>query len=522
MISSRPYPELFHKSTITIPLVDGLDRGNAREATGNCLVLYKDMTSHEPRLLQRSNVLSDRPVLCCIKRVYGAAFSGYPPSTSDAGDSVLDIFVLEARKCKFKPSKAIEARRRQLHRSAENVTNMIKEMLGDEVRKYLNRTASLLIDSDAKFTWHMLANNCQRLIDRLLNGKDFEYTFPRLPEGFGSVGSTDIWKKLPWPRYLISFGDRVEGKDISIKQPNSSVTNFCHKNSSDGDIIDFLELGIHQAGRNGGNSCFKDLSELALVTPQPSLENYRELSNNALWDLPRDSLSILQYHLLRPSSRYSTISGQAFDETQWNQSRRRMLQQLDTIASYTGALGSALLDLFHREPNITSKVAIPKSRIFGSLRADETVRIVRSGRMVGYVIGRRQERLTKALGHAEKRSNAIRTSLNKHLGKASAVLTSVLSLMQAHNALEYAALILHLYPELVGLCMGFPGSVGTATNLVDIFLACQLQAIKIANRDSWIYMNFGDVIFAYQLLRKSKSTRKELREGNSRKPVATE
>ena len=518
MISSRPFPELFHKSTITIPLVDGLDRGNAREATGNCLVLYKDMTSREPRLLQRSHSPSGRSVLCCVKRVYGAAFSGYPASMSDTASSILDIFVLEARKCKFKPSKTVESRRRQLHRSAEIVTKLIKEILGHEVRKYLNRTASLLLNPDARFTWRMLGNNCQRLVDRLLTGKDFEYTFPRLPKGFGSVGSPDLWKKIPWPRYLISFGDRVEGKDISIQQPNSSVTKFCHRNSSDGDIIDFLEFEIHQVGRIGGNSCFKHLSELALVIPQPGSENYWQLSNNALWDLPRDSLSILQYHLLRPSSRYSTISGQAVYETQWMQSRIRALHQLDTIASYTGALGSALLDLFYREPNITSKVTIPKSRVFGSLRADEKVRIIRSGSVMGYVIARRQERLTKALGHAKTISNAIQTLSEKNPGKASAAVlrTSASLLMQVPKRLM----------DLKGFRpMTTFGELNVLMSLIflsDTLLACRLQAIQIGNRDNWIYMNSGAVIFAYQLCRKSKSTRKGLRDGNSRQPVATE
>ena len=502
-------------------------------------MLYRDMTSHEPCLLQRSHLLSDRSVLCCVKRIYGAAFSGYPASTSDTRKSILDTFVLEARNCKFKPSKTVESRRRQLHRSAENVTRLVKEMLGDEVKKYLNRIASLLMDSDAKLTWHMIRNNCQRLIDRLLKGKDFEYTFPRLPKGFGWVGSTDLWKNVPWPRYLISFGDRVEGKNISIQQPNSSVTKFCNSDFSDGDIIDFLELEIHQMGHNGGTSCFKDLSELALVIPQPDSEDYWQLSNNALWDLPRDSLSILQYHLLRPSSKYSTISGQAFDETQWIQSRLRALHQIDIIASYTGALGSALLDLFHREPNIISKVTIPKSRIFGSLRSDEKVRIIRSGSMVGYVIAQRQERLTKTLDHAETIFNAIEKASEKYLGKVgAAVLMSgpfKSLLMQALTQLSYheemrakirstsltrptdfmnimlqsSRLAMSISTGLAGL-----GGLGLANTL-------ELQAIQIANRDNWIYLNFGDIIFAYQIWRKSKSIRKELQKGNSRKPVAT-
>ena len=216
------------------------------------------------------------------------------------------------------------------------------------------------------------------------------------------------------------------------------------------------------------------------------------------------------------------MSGQAFDEMQWTQSRLRALQQLDTIASYTGALGSALLDLFHREPNITSKVAIPKSRIFGSLRADEKVRIIRSGTTVGYVIGRRQGRLTKALGHAEKKFNAIRRSLERVWVVVPR--TSVLLLMQARKSLGDSEYIdsIRLYTDVIRIAGGSLGSLGASTDMADILLACQLQAMKIANRDNRLYMKFGDVIFAHQVWRKSKSTRKEIRKGNSRKPAATE
>ena len=512
--------------------MDGLDRDNARQATRDCLVLYEDMTSHKPCLLEQSHSLFDRSVLCCVKRVYGAAFSEYPPSTSDTGNLVLESFVLEARECRFKPSKTVESRRRQLHRSAEKVTKLMKEMLGDEVRKYLNRIASLLMDSDAKLTWHVLGNNCQRLIDRLLKGKDFEYAFPRIPKGFGSVDSMDLWKMVQWPRYLISFGDRIEGKDISIQQPNSAVTKFCHNNISDGDIVDFLELEISRVGLNSGNSRFKDLSELALVIPQPKSENYSQLSNNALWDLPRDSLSILQYHLLRPSSKYSTITGQVIDETQWTQSRFRLLHQLDTIASYTGALGSALLDLFHREPKVMSKITIPKSRIFGSLRADEMVSIIRSGSMVVYVIARRKEGLAKALDQAATMFKAIQKSSEKYPGKtgtrvlnSGAVEALLMRLLKASaDPKERRAIIResplkdtllqNLWPALVDM-FSFNTELGSTT-----IQTLPLQVIKIANRDNWLYLSFGDVIFAYQTWRKSKNTRKGLRQGSSRKPLA--
>ena len=62
-------------------------------------------------------------------------------------------------------------------------------------------------------------------------------------------------------------------------------------------------------------------------------------------------------------------------------------------------------------------------------------------------------------------------------------------------------------------CIGFGG--------IESLLHFALQAIQITNRDNWIYLNFGDVHFAYQIWRKNKSIRKEPHEGNSREPVAT-
>ena len=498
MISSRPFPELFQNSTITSSLINGIGSDDPRQAMGDCLVLYKDKTSHAPSLCQRSHASSGRSVLCCVKRVYGAAFSGYPLSASDNQNALLDVFVEEALKCKFKPSKTVESRRRQLHVSAKIVVTAIKEMLGVEVRKYLNRIASLLMDSEADLKWRMLGNNCQRLIDRLLKGKDFEYTFPRLPKGFGAANSTQLWKKVPWPRYLISFGDRIENKDISIQQPNSCVSKFCSDSFSDGDIIDFLESEIRQANRKDGNLCFKNLSELALLTPQPDSEDHQRLSNNAIWDLPRDTFSILQYHLLRPSSKYWTISGPKFDELQWTQSRLRLFDQLDILASCTGALGCALLDRFYQDPNLISIVTIPKSRIFGSLRADEKVRVVRSGSMVGYVIAQRQTRLSTVVNLAENILKLMKTLIVFPGRSKSAKLRSeklIKTLMAPLNLLGWRATIPTIF-------RGYPGL--SAHDL----LALQLRVLQIAKRDNWIYLDFNDVIFACQIGRKSKNTRK--------------
>ena len=530
LISSRPCPQLFSKTTTPDHLVDNFDGDDSQATTHNSLVLYKDKTSHATRLLQRSQTISSRQTLCSVKRVYGGAFSGFPAMTSTLEKNLQDSFISEASKCKFNASKTVKSRRRQLHRSSESVTKLIQEIIGDEVRKFVNRTASVLLNPETNLTWHVMKNNCQKLIDRLLSGKDFEYIFPRLPERLDSSDSVNPWALVPWPRYLISFGDRVEGKDISLYQPNSSVAEFCHKGAFDTDVIDFLEIEIELADRGDGNPSFVNLSELALVTPQLNFEESQEVFQNTLWDLPRDTFSILQFHLMRPYSRYSTVSGQAFDDVQWLRSRLRTLTQLDIAASYTGALGSALLSAFYTQPSLTSKVTIPKSRIFGSLRADEKVRIIRSGGIVGYVIAQRQQRLTNALDLSAKVIKMLQVRFEKRVGKLGA---SVLKSRAFKAYLDQLLLPLTMIKNVHDVGIQPTGTnfleefirlrqfvspfdhLGNAAilgmSLIDRMLKLELQVFKVAHRDNWIYLNLGELYLAYQILGSNKNTRKKPR-----------
>ena len=216
LISPRPYPRLFHDSNAALSFIEGGGRDGSKEALGDYIIIYEDRMSKKRHISQESRKTTDRSTLCCVKRVYGAAFSGYPKLHSEEELSIIDAFIVEARRCKLRPSKTVAAQRRQLHRSAEILRDLLKEMFGGEVRKYLNRIASVLMDANTKLSWNMWTNNCQKLVDRLLNGKDFEYVFPRLPKGFGSRPALETEGNFSWPRYLISFGDRVEGEHISI------------------------------------------------------------------------------------------------------------------------------------------------------------------------------------------------------------------------------------------------------------------------------------------------------------------
>ncbi|KAI4256936.1 MAG: hypothetical protein L6R42_005947 [Xanthoria sp. 1 TBL-2021] len=351
----------------------------------------------------------------------------------------------------------------------------------------------------------MFSNNCQRLVDRLLDGKDFEYVFPRLPRGFSSFAPSEAWKHFRWPRYLISFGDRIEGQDISIRQPNSCVTKFCDRGLFTEDIIDFLELEIGQAEIKKGNHSFKDLKELALMTPQRNTEDYQKVAEDALWDLPRDSLSLIQYHLLRPHTKYSTITGKLFDRTQWIDGRLRALQQLDVIACYAGALGSALLEMFYHEPDMVSRITIPKSRIYGSLRADEKVRVFRSGYMVNYVISQRQDQSMWPIDTAERMFDAIQLTSKKYFHKAG---TKAFNSRLFRSILMKILKSMTMQPPQGSLRLRYPSIVPNETFLTLYpLIIISLETMRIVSRDNWIYLSFGKILIAYQAYKKSKNVR---------------
>ncbi|KAL8877568.1 MAG: hypothetical protein Q9198_004437 [Flavoplaca austrocitrina] len=462
------------------------------------LIVYRDKESHERSVLEESHPAGDRQILCCVKRTYGAAFSGYPTSDSDYEGTVLDTFVREAGKCRFQPSKTVPARRRQLHKSATHFCNVVKAAIGNEAKKYIWHIASTLLDSQSNPKWNMFTNNCQRLTDRLLKGKDFEYVFPRLPAGFPSLAGSEEWKHFEWPRYLISFGDRVEGQSINIQQPNSCVTKFCEQIGSTEDIIDFLELEIDQAELGSGNHIFKDLKELALITPQPHTEVYRTTAEDALWDLPRDSLSILQFHLRRPFAKYSTATGQNFDETQWMDGRLRVLQQLDIIACYAGALGLALLEMFRQKPDLVNKVEIPKSRIFGSLRSNEKARVARSGGLVRYIISQRQYNIG-----AERLSEAVWQSIFHSFATevfASRIIKSTINLKVMLQSMKSQ------FRDVSDPYNKSSASFEEMTGLDDL--------MQINQRDNWEYLRVGSILIAHQFYRKSKNTRKAMKKTN--------
>ena len=97
---------------------------------------------------------------------------------------MIEALVTVAEECNYPISKSLQARHEQLSASTRRVMESLHRLLDYDVEVYLKRFASILLNPRFELRWHLMGNNCQKFVDGLLNCKDFEYLFPRLPERF--------------------------------------------------------------------------------------------------------------------------------------------------------------------------------------------------------------------------------------------------------------------------------------------------------------------------------------------------
>jgi len=316
-----------------------------------------------------------RPVLADLKRVYGGAFSGYPESRHESDTAVVRCLIQEAEGfLKIRKSKKKHTVEAWKVRSAARLTEQLKSCLGNEVEKHLRRFANILYENKKDTEWSILLNNCQLLANRLLGGEDFEYVVPQLPRDMKDETG------FKWPRYLLSFGNHIEGFGKSLYQPNCLITHFCQSTPTiDYDVIDFMQA---QKADPRGSSHIKAISGLSLH-PDSTRRNSSGLPLDQLWIVPGEALSILQFHLVRSSYKYGEIFNAVDQESEtekeqaWLRNRLRVLQLLDVFASFTGALGVTLFDQFRSMgPDRLSRVTLPAARVMGNMRADEKLVIL--------------------------------------------------------------------------------------------------------------------------------------------------
>ncbi|KAK3298106.1 uncharacterized protein B0H64DRAFT_423943 [Chaetomium fimeti] len=352
-ISPRPPPAFF--SDYGVGDVDDLWRMEKRP------FFYWDRETGKPHRDARAEEFPfrPRPILACLKRVYSAAFSGFPERAQLREGAVVQRLMELGNSYMSLPREKEALRRRSaLKELAEGLRSSLEICLGGEVDKHLSRIANILVERKDRGEWSILTNNCQLLVNLLLGGDDFEYVIPLPPKDLKE-------ESFRWPRYLISFGNHIEGFGKSLYQPNGLITQYNQSNPAvDYDLIEYISKCVNTPSESHSKS-------LARLCWFPSTSLCSQVFLDTLWSLPGDSLSLLQFHLLRPPHKYR------LNEEAWIKNRLCVMQALGVMATFMGAIGNALhRHLVARDGFLLSQITIPPARVLGNVRADERLRIL--------------------------------------------------------------------------------------------------------------------------------------------------
>jgi hypothetical protein len=308
----------------------------------------------------------------------------------------------------------------------------LHKLLDHEVDIHIQRLAKRLMDPKTVLKWHPRHNSCQQFVDTLLDGQDFEHLSPLFPKEFVTDEGVRQTPGFAWPRYLISFNDHIDGLSTLSSQPKSIISKYCQATRDRCDIVEFAELTLLKEKRElkklvrtrkGAVKQFaketfkmapkfvvmaapigllapKGLVELSipktvlernvyqelLLTPcvasgEDKVEGENAMSEallDALWDLPRDTMSILQFHLPRPSTKYSTKQNKVLERKDWIKNRLRVFRPQDLFASLAGGFGAAVIEVVSTNPTSLKRLSIPHAPIYGTAHVSDKIGFLNS------------------------------------------------------------------------------------------------------------------------------------------------
>ena len=353
------------------------------------------------RPCQRS--LEFHRLLASAKLVYGGVFSGYRASNRQQEKAVVDLLVSVSESFKFNASKLITTQYKALRSGAAVILAALAELIGPEVHSHLERFAARLLNPKTALRWNLHTNSCQNFANKLLRG-DFNGLYPMAPGRPSSAKHLALCSDHPWSRYLFCFKNTIDSPqywNLSM-QCRSIVWQFYGWSRDNCDLIEFTELMI----RRQSQDTRKALEVLLLNTPNKVSDAKGKVDiANALWNLPRDSLSLLQTHLLRRPEKYCNAEGLALTKEEWVLNRLKVLQQLDIFACLGGGLASAWLAQFEQYPEDLRELIFPDSEMYGTLRADEQMVTIQLGPMNMRTVKGRSFDGWKEIGRGLRRNN---------------------------------------------------------------------------------------------------------------------
>lgn len=310
----------------------------------------------------------DRRFLGCAKRVYGGVFSGHKRENMEGEDRIISRFI-EAKdafpaQMEMGVSGAVGYHRAKLQGLVQPVIDAIKQTFAHEIDFYLKHFAKSLSNQENTLKWDLEKNNCQGFYRMLLKGLPIAFSFLP-PKEYSNVepANREIFQEAP--RYCLSFGADTD-TPIALLRPQwrSIIWNFYHNKRDYCDMIEFGERFRSTLGEMPTESW-----KVFDGTDDGDVQGMT--LGDALWSIPRDSISMIQTHLLRHSCRYTTKEGRGLSEIQWYENRLRIFHQLDVFASLSGGLIRTLCEESVRQQHLLPDAIFSIASTFGTLHATE-------------------------------------------------------------------------------------------------------------------------------------------------------
>jgi hypothetical protein len=119
---------------------------------------------------------------------------------------------------------------------------------------------------------------------------------------------------------------------------------------------------------------------------------------DALWTIPRDTISMLQTGLMRSWARHSDNEGRSLSPRQWVLNRLRILHQVDVFASLCSGLAAAMLLELGNNIELLSRYYYPTAATYGTLHVSEKM-VVYHRMGIMFITGRERDRWKRKVKH---------------------------------------------------------------------------------------------------------------------------
>jgi hypothetical protein len=396
IISRRPLPSLCLKPREALLFAADPQRD---ETTDLEVHVFDDKASGERKFDQVLAINRERHFLGSVKKIYGGAFSGHADAFREGEKEIIKCFIETADSFQYLPGKALAANRKRLFRHSALVVGKIQDLFGSEVEIYLQHFANAISSTSTPLRWDLDTNNCQHFTRNLLNQLDTSNLFHRFPKNYFDNETVRKKKQWPYPRYLLSFGPDIDTPIALLRpQDRSLIWNFYHQKRDNCDMTEFAEQFRTKACPAPTDAweilCDEDVtSEYDAAT-----RTYRLSMIDALWTIPRDTVSILQTGLMRSWARHWDNEGRSLSPRQWVLNRLRILHQVDVFASLCSGLAAAIILELGNNIERLSRYYYPTAAMHGTLHVSE--KVVGCHLMgIMFITGRERDRWKREVKH---------------------------------------------------------------------------------------------------------------------------